>query len=80
MNSDFHSSCPAEMHGARPATDALLLLYRRKEECALLHACARDTCPLGQEWPRRWIAAEDTGGWHLFRFIAVAFAGPRDSL
>lgn len=69
------SSCPAELHDARPATDALLLLYRRRDECAALHGCGDRACAIAREWPAQ-DAAANPSGWLLFAFIALAFAGP----
>lgn len=76
MVCESHAPCPAEVHGRRAARDALGLLYRRREECALVHGCRREACAVGEEWPARR-EADEPGAWRLFAFIALAFAGPR---
>jgi hypothetical protein len=67
------------MHDPRAATDALLLLYRRQEECALVHGCRRETCVIQHKWPGKAIARDDAAGWRLLAFIALAFGGPPGS-
>jgi hypothetical protein len=68
--------CPAELHGSDAARYGLGLLYRRREECALIHACRRETCAIAGPWPERREAEQDAA-WRLFAFIALAHAGPR---
>jgi hypothetical protein len=72
--------CPAESYDGSPAADALLLLYRCREECALLHGCGREHCVIARRWPSPWRAAPSNVGWRLFGFIALAFAGPPGAL
>jgi hypothetical protein len=77
MASENDPLCPAKLHGSDAAGNGLGLLYQRREECALLHACERETCEIAGEWPARNRSQEDAA-WRLFAFIALAHGGPRE--
>lgn len=77
MASENNRPCPADLHGSAAASNGLGLLYQRREECALLHSCNRETCAIGRGWPAR-SRSEDAAAWRLFAFIALAHSGPRE--